>query len=68
MGQAPNASSIMTRINAADDAPAEPDALGTAACDVTKVHKREGARLEPIEPSADRAIQRLLYVHDFGDD
>lgn len=39
------------------DAPAEPDALGTAACDVTKLLKREGDRLEPLDPVAERRLR-----------
>ena len=54
MGQAPNVSSVIMRTNAGDGTPAEPIAIGTAACDVTKLLKREGARLEPLDPVAER--------------
>ena len=49
MGQVPNVGSVIMRVNAGDDTPAEADAVGTAACDIPKLPKSEGLRLEGLQ-------------------
>ena len=50
----PNVGSVITRITAGDDTPAEADAIGTVASDIPKLPKSEGLCLEPVEPIAKR--------------